>query len=72
MVQPTRRIVTGHDADGRSVFLSDGPAPAVQIVEPFATVPVTMASAKLFNAEWGFDAQIGVRDDVKQRTNHRS
>jgi quercetin dioxygenase-like cupin family protein len=22
-----RRVVTGHDADGRSVFLSDGPAP---------------------------------------------
>jgi quercetin dioxygenase-like cupin family protein len=24
---PTRRVVTGHDADGRSVVLSDGPAP---------------------------------------------
>ena len=26
-VRPVRRIVTGHDAQGRSVFLSDGPTP---------------------------------------------
>ena len=25
-----RRVVTGHDENGRSVFLSDGPAPQVQ------------------------------------------
>jgi hypothetical protein len=29
MHKPVRRIVTGHDANGRSVFLSDGPAPDV-------------------------------------------
>ncbi|HKZ08215.1 MAG TPA: cupin domain-containing protein [Methylomirabilota bacterium] len=29
MVRPIRRIVTGHDAKGRSVFLSDGPSPHV-------------------------------------------
>ncbi|MBU8874771.1 cupin domain-containing protein [Reyranella sp. MMS21-HV4-11] len=27
MVKPVRRIVTGHDGEGRSVFLEDGPAP---------------------------------------------
>ncbi len=27
MVKPVRRIVTGHDSEGRSVFLEDGPAP---------------------------------------------
>ena len=27
MVKPVRRIVTGHDDEGRSVFLEDGPAP---------------------------------------------
>jgi hypothetical protein len=26
---PARRIVTGHDANGRSVFVSDGPAPKI-------------------------------------------
>lgn len=29
MVRKIRRIVTGHDARGRSVFLSDGPSPHV-------------------------------------------
>jgi quercetin dioxygenase-like cupin family protein len=29
MIKPIRRIVTGHDAKGRSVFVSDGPSPHV-------------------------------------------
>lgn len=29
MLKPVRRIVTGHNAEGRSVFLKDGPAPDV-------------------------------------------
>jgi hypothetical protein len=29
MVKPVRRIVTGHDAEGRSIFFEDGPAPSV-------------------------------------------
>ena len=41
MVHPTRRIVTGHDADGRSIFLSDGAAPAVQVIEAFGGMAVT-------------------------------
>ncbi len=28
--QPVRRIVTGHDAEGRAIFLEDGPVPRVQ------------------------------------------
>ena len=29
MVKPIRRVVTGHDAQGRSIFVSDGPSPHV-------------------------------------------
>ena len=29
MVKPIRRIVTGHDAKGKSIFVSDGPSPHV-------------------------------------------
>ena len=29
MAKPIRRIVTGHDAEGRSIILADGPAPTV-------------------------------------------
>ena len=29
MPRPFRRVVTGHNAEGRSIFVSDGPAPAV-------------------------------------------
>ena len=29
MIKPIRRIVTGHDARGRSVIVSDGPSPHV-------------------------------------------
>ena len=32
MARTFRRVVTGHNADGRSIFLSDGPPP--QTVEP--------------------------------------
>lgn len=28
---PCRRVVTGHDENGRSVFISDGPAPCVYV-----------------------------------------
>ena len=29
MARPTRRIVTGHDAEGRSIIVKDGPAPSI-------------------------------------------
>jgi naringenin degradation protein FdeH len=31
MAKPVRRVVTGHDSKGRSIFLSDGPAPCVYV-----------------------------------------
>ena len=31
MPTPVRRVVTGHDAAGRSIFISDGPAPCVYV-----------------------------------------
>jgi len=37
MPRPIRRIVTGHNAQGRAIFLSDGPAPAVFDRGPGAT-----------------------------------
>jgi quercetin dioxygenase-like cupin family protein len=37
MPRPIRRIVTGHNAQGRAVFVSDGPAPAVFDRGPGAT-----------------------------------
>ena len=37
MPQPIRRVVTGHNAQGRAIFLSDGPAPAVFDRGPGAT-----------------------------------
>jgi hypothetical protein len=29
VARPTRRIVTGHDAQGRSIIVTDGPAPSI-------------------------------------------
>ena len=29
---PVRRVLTGHDAQGRAIFIEDGPAPAVRTV----------------------------------------
>ena len=34
MIQRIRRVVTGHDAQGRSVILSDGPAQSVKEMAP--------------------------------------
>ena len=41
MVQPVRRIVTGHDAAGRSVFVSDGDAPNVLVFDSAGGTAVT-------------------------------
>ena len=37
MPRPIRRVVTGHNVQGRAIFLSDGPAPAVFDRGPGAT-----------------------------------
>jgi quercetin dioxygenase-like cupin family protein len=38
MPKPIRRVVTGHDAAGRSVFVMDGPAPHVYCRSPGSAV----------------------------------
>ena len=42
MAKPVRRIVTGHDAEGHSIILADGPAPTV----------MTMATNTTFTDLW--------------------
>ncbi len=41
MAQPTRRIVTGHDAEGRSVFIADGDATNVNVSDKGSGTAVT-------------------------------
>ena len=41
MPTPVRRVVTGHDASGRSIFVSDGPAPCVHVPEGNPKVSLT-------------------------------
>ena len=44
MTWTPRRVVTGHDADGTSVFLSDGPPPVTRTA---AGTPATDRSSYL-------------------------
>lgn len=41
MPTPVRRVVTGHDESGRSVFISDGPAPCVYVPPDNPNVSLT-------------------------------
>ena len=41
MVQPIRRVYTGHDNDGRSVFISDANATAVKEMESMPGLAIT-------------------------------
>ena len=41
MPTPSRRVVTGHDASGKSVFISDGPAPSVYVPDGNPNVSLT-------------------------------
>jgi hypothetical protein len=41
MIQRLRRVVTGHDAQGRSVILSDGPATSVKEIPTFPGLALT-------------------------------
>ena len=41
MVERIRRVVTGHDSDGRSIFVSDGEAPAVKEMESMPGLALT-------------------------------
>ena len=39
--EKVRRLVTGHDADGRSMFVMDGDAPSVLVMEKMGDLTVT-------------------------------
>jgi mannose-6-phosphate isomerase-like protein (cupin superfamily) len=41
MATPVRRVVTGHDAEGKSIFISDGPAPSVYVPPDNPKVSIT-------------------------------
>jgi mannose-6-phosphate isomerase-like protein (cupin superfamily) len=41
MLKPIRRVVTGHDAQGKSVIASDGPSPHVLTIPGFSTFGMT-------------------------------
>jgi len=41
MIQRVRRVVTGHDAQGRSIILSDGPATSVKEIPTFPGLALT-------------------------------
>ena len=47
MVQPIRRVVTGHDDRGRAVVVSDGPAPSVHINRTSARMAQLAARGEL-------------------------
>jgi mannose-6-phosphate isomerase-like protein (cupin superfamily) len=46
MPRPIRRVVTGHNAQGKAVFISDGPAPAVFDRGPGATAVTELWETK--------------------------
>jgi hypothetical protein len=65
-----RRIVTGHDASGRSVVLSDGPNPKTLDIGTAAFHEVWIAD-QVPAAIDGSETRVGVGDAVVRRgTNH--
>jgi len=64
--QPVRRVVTGHDAQGRAVFLEDGPVPRVQRIGGpagplFFEVWNTRATPAPIDATSGEPAESGIQ-----------
>src|SRR5262245_46651549 len=51
MRKPIRRVVTGHDAAGRSVFVMDGPAPHVYCRSPGSAVVTELWETRATPAE---------------------
>lgn len=67
MLQPIRRVVTGHDAQGRSIVVSDGPAQQVEM--PFwpgcgVTSPWSTSSAPASNSDDELDKPIKAFPDA--------
>src|SRR5258705_11524679 len=57
MPKPIRRVVTGHDAAGRSVFIMDGAAPHVYQRSPGSAVVTEMWETRMMPAENGGSAE---------------
>src|SRR6266478_3797145 len=57
MPKPIRRVVTGHDAAGRSVFIMDGAAPHVYQRSPSSAVVTELWETRMMPAENGGNAE---------------
>ena len=57
MPKPIRRVVTGHDAAGRSVFIMDGAAPHVYQRSPGSAVVTELWETRMMPAENGGSAE---------------
>src|SRR6266566_4825381 len=57
MPKPIRRVVTGHDAAGRSVFIMDGAPPHVYQRSPGSAVVTELWETRMMPAENGGNAE---------------
>jgi hypothetical protein len=57
MPKPIRRVVTGHNAAGRSVFIMDAPAPHVYHRSPGSAVVTELWETRTMPADNGDDAE---------------
>ena len=57
MPKPIRRVVTGHNAAGRSVFIMDGAAPHVYQRSPGSAVVTELWETRMMPAENGGNAE---------------
>jgi hypothetical protein len=57
MPKPIRRVVTGHNAAGRSVFIMDAPAPHVYQRSPGSAVVTELWETRTMPADNGDDAE---------------
>jgi len=57
MPKPIRRVVTGHDAAGRSIFIMDGAAPHVYQRSPGSAVVTELWETRMMPAENGGNAE---------------
>ena len=57
MPKPIRRVVTGHNAAGRSVFIMDAPAPHVYQRSPGSAVVTELWETRTMPADNGGDAE---------------
>ena len=62
MPKPIRRVVTGHDAAGRSVFIMDGAPPHVYQRSPGSAVVTELWETRMMPAENGGNAEATIAD----------